>query len=291
MNSWIFIGYVGSNRGIGYGLVKQFLEKTNAKVIATCRDPDGATLLHELKQQHGEHRLLMFPLDVKNENAFQEIHDALSSQGINTIDILIGNAGISNPDHPHDSFLTCSPDEMLDIFRTNVIGNMKLLQTFTNMVCGSTLKLSVIMSSILGSKDHAARSGGDITSYRVSKSALNMLCVLYACDPLIQASNVHMLILHPGSVKTDMGLTGGQEAQLELDQSTTCILHCIECICAYKLRCLLHDSPDWIAEVEAIHFSESLEGIEARSDLQALVDHVTQHHFVYAAWDGNILDW
>ena len=41
----------GCSRGIGLGLVKEFL-KRNFRVVATCRNPEKATDLNEILSQH-----------------------------------------------------------------------------------------------------------------------------------------------------------------------------------------------------------------------------------------------
>ena len=41
----------GCSRGIGLGLVKEFL-KRNFQVVATCRNPEKATDLNEILSQH-----------------------------------------------------------------------------------------------------------------------------------------------------------------------------------------------------------------------------------------------
>lgn len=287
--SSFFTLVIGSSRGIGYGLAKQFLQRTNAKVIASCRDPPNATLLHELSQKYGDQRIIIPKLDVRDEYAFEELHDALPSFGVNTIDILIGNAGVSNPDHPDDTFMQCRPDEMLDVFRTNVVGNMKLLQTFKDMLCGSTLKIALIMSSSFGSLDHAAMVGG-ATSFRVSKSALNMLCVLYATDPVVREVGVRTLIMHPGWVKTDLGLAKGQPAKLELDHSTAKILDCLERVAASRLV-QYAKIPDKQHVLQQIQFGHSLDEILQREYLNPMMGHLERDNFVYTSYDGGILEW
>jgi NAD(P)-dependent dehydrogenase (short-subunit alcohol dehydrogenase family) len=119
--------------------------------------------------------------------------------GIQTIDILIGNAGISNKDHPKDPVLKCDPEEMMKIFETNVCGNLRLLQTFTPMLLNGSLKLVLLMSSNQGSYDYAVHTHeSDPVGYRVSKTALNMLSVVYAIDPEVKQAGVKVLIMHPG---------------------------------------------------------------------------------------------
>ena len=44
----------GCSRGVGYGLVTEFL-KRNFNVIATCRNPEKATDLSSTLKQHNQH--------------------------------------------------------------------------------------------------------------------------------------------------------------------------------------------------------------------------------------------
>jgi NAD(P)-dependent dehydrogenase (short-subunit alcohol dehydrogenase family) len=84
----------GCSRGIGLGLVKQFLSIENVRVVATCRNPDGATELQQLQNDYSS-RLVVLPLDVNIKESCESVRDALISRDIQTIDILINNAGIN----------------------------------------------------------------------------------------------------------------------------------------------------------------------------------------------------
>lgn len=197
--SYALIISIGCSRGIGLGLTQQFLERTNAKVIATSRDPDSSEGLQNLLKQYGEERLLLPKLDVLNEENFSQLKEQLREQGINSIDILLGNAGVApNMDMEKKTLLNSTEDEMRDAFDTNVLGNMRLLQNFHDMLCASTIRLAVMMSSSHGSLTIACSSQGSPAAYRCSKVALNMMSLLYAVDPAVREAGIKVVIFHPG---------------------------------------------------------------------------------------------
>jgi NAD(P)-dependent dehydrogenase (short-subunit alcohol dehydrogenase family) len=276
---------IGASRGIGWGLVKQFLHKTNARVIATCRDPSTATELNELTKEFTPERLIIRRLDVTEDSTFHDLLQALPGLGVQTIDILVGNAGISNDDHPHDPVLTCNTNETKEIFETNVIGNLRLLQTFHSMLAHSSLKVALIMSSSEGSYEKPLKTEySDPTGYRISKSSLNMLSVVYAIDPEVREAGIKMIIMHPGHVKTAMGEAKGQFAPTDIDTSTYGILQAIE-------RASISQLKDQKLGLEPFQFSVPNTEIEKREHLDDFMKHLQSDHFVYVKYDGTIMTW
>jgi NAD(P)-dependent dehydrogenase (short-subunit alcohol dehydrogenase family) len=184
--------------------VQQFLQRTNARVIATCRHPETATSLTDLTKQYNEDRLIVLRLDVTVDAHFQEVLGALPKYGIACIDILIGNAGISNHGHPTDPILRADPREVMQIFDTNVVGNLRLLQTFHPLVEKSRLKLVLLMSTNQGSFESVSKNkscDNDFmrpNGYRISKAGLNMLSVVYAVEPQVKDAGIKTIIMHPG---------------------------------------------------------------------------------------------
>lgn len=168
-------------------------------MIATCRHPEHASLLHDLQKRYEQEqsRLLICPLDISHDRSIQDLYNQLPSMGVNTIDMLICNAGISNRNHPSDPVLTASTEDMMSVFRTNVVGNLRLLQTFHPMLANSSIKIALLMSSSRGSFTNAAEIG-EQTSYRVSKAGLNMIGVLYASDPEVREAGIKVIMMHPG---------------------------------------------------------------------------------------------
>ena len=66
----------GGNRGLGLEHVKQFLEKTKVKVVATARQPAKADELNKLLKQHTD-RLSVVELDSSDEASI-EVSQCLS---------------------------------------------------------------------------------------------------------------------------------------------------------------------------------------------------------------------
>ncbi len=78
----------GANRGLGLEFARQYA-LANWQVIASCRQPDSATELHDLAKQYPQ--IQIEALDVAD---FSQI-DALSNRLAGTaIDVLINNAGV-----------------------------------------------------------------------------------------------------------------------------------------------------------------------------------------------------
>lgn len=65
----------GGNRGLGVEHVKQFLEKTKVKVVATARQPNKADELQALLKQHPD-RLSVIQLDTASEKSIKVLHYA-----------------------------------------------------------------------------------------------------------------------------------------------------------------------------------------------------------------------
>ena len=76
----------GSNRGLGYEFVRQYLEQ-DAKVISCCRQPQTARQLKKLQAKYN-HQLLIIPLDVTKQESITQAFD-LVQQNFNSLDLLI----------------------------------------------------------------------------------------------------------------------------------------------------------------------------------------------------------
>ena len=128
----------------------------------------------------------MLPLDVASEESQTGFSEALKARNIDTVDILIANAGVSNNNHPVDPALTCTVDDMAHVYATNCIGSLLSLQHHTPRLLASRTKLAVLISSQMGSITRVQEMAkGGTLSYRVSKAALNMMAVTYANEPEI----------------------------------------------------------------------------------------------------------
>ena len=201
----------GGNRGLGLEFVKQY-SQLGYSVIATCRNPDEAKELNDLKETSGTD-IKIHSLDVTNH---QEI-DSLSQSLSNTpIDIIINNAGIIGPfpifKHiEKQRFKTMDYTVWEDVLRTNLFGPIKISESFLENIKHGQDKKIIFISSTVGSINEGKESA---YAYATSKTALNKAISLMAEN--LKSEHIHVLALCPGYVKTRMN---GGGANLETHES------------------------------------------------------------------------
>ena len=86
----------GSSRGIGLGLVKEYIQ-LGYKVFATCRTPEKAKELSLVLAENGQRPPLT--LDVTSIASIEDCKKVVAKE-TNQLEVLVNNAGISNKDHP-----------------------------------------------------------------------------------------------------------------------------------------------------------------------------------------------
>ena len=185
----------GCSRGIGLGLVKEFISR-EYNVIATCRHPEKSDELSAVLASKGQNGPIA--CDISSDDSIEhckEIVYKLTDQ----IDILVNNAGISNKEHPIEPPSKTKREEFLHIMNTNVAGPLMMTQAFLPLLQRSKAPKVINISSGLGSVDMA--SNITCTSYRCSKSALNMLSKVFS----VEYPEVVFLSVCPGWVQTDLG--------------------------------------------------------------------------------------
>ncbi|XP_069821373.1 C-signal-like [Dendropsophus ebraccatus] len=221
----------GSNRGIGYELVRQLVEQQNPpkQIFATCRDPSSPRnkKLKDLAAKHPN--IVVIKLETTDANsikeAAKEVEKHLNGAGLN---LLINNAGIRS-----DSNLdSADSDEFMNLYSTNVVGPFlvaKELLPFLKKAAEenqekplSWSRSAIInVSSVLGSIQIASETVNlyQMLPYRCSKAALNMLTQCQSQG--YKNDGILCTALHPGWVKTDLG---GVQAPLTVEQSVQGIL-------------------------------------------------------------------
>ncbi|KAI0653039.1 NAD-P-binding protein [Cubamyces menziesii] len=210
MISWLV---TGSSRGIGFELVRQLLASPDNLVVAACRNPATATALHDLKDST-RGVLHVIHMDVSHFDSVRASAKVLEPiLGETGLDYLINNAGIA----ARDTAFTLDPDELLRIFRTNVVGPAIVSQTCLPFLQKGRRKIILNISSTAGSIATVEEIGARNTSYSISKAALNMLTLKQKAE----WPDIITVTLCPGWVKTDMG---GEEAYVETEESISKIL-------------------------------------------------------------------
>jgi len=198
---------VGASRGLGLGLVREYLRR-GWRVVGTVRDsgrdPARPTALHALAAEQPA-RLAIEIVDITRPDQVAALRARLDGR---RIDLLFVNAGVSNG--PAETIATVSTEEFMRVMLTNALSPMRVVEALADLVPPSGT--IAVMSSGLGSVANNDRGGYEV--YRASKASLNTLMRSFAArhsdDPRT------LLTIAPGWVRTDMG---GPAAALDVETS------------------------------------------------------------------------
>lgn len=200
---------VGASRGLGLGLVREYLGR-GWVVIATVRDDAGEAAVKTLR---ADGRLTVHRADVTSDADIQRLSGAVKAP----IDLLLLNAGIIGSAHDKGS----DSEWMAQVMQTNAFGPVRLAWALIDRVREGTGVIA-FMSSRMGSIADTEESGYDL--YRASKAAQNMLARALWASPG-RRRGLTVLSIHPGWVKTDMG---GAGADIDVRTSATGIADQVE---------------------------------------------------------------
>jgi NAD(P)-dependent dehydrogenase (short-subunit alcohol dehydrogenase family) len=172
----------GANRGIGLELVRQ-LKARGASVVAVCRNSSPELDALGVRVESG--------IDVTAPTAWSKLAGRLAHDDI---DLLIQNAGILVP----DSLDNVDLDEVRAQFVLNAMAPLFLTRALAPRLRAGA-KVALITSRMGSIGDNGS---GGYYGYRMSKAALNAAGVSLAHD--LKPRGVAVILLHPGSVRTEM---------------------------------------------------------------------------------------
>jgi NAD(P)-dependent dehydrogenase (short-subunit alcohol dehydrogenase family) len=179
----------GCDRGLGVEFARQYAGDGH-RVIATCLDPSTATETAGIRGN-----IEVVKLDVTDHAAIDALSRRLSTEAV---DILLNNAGIGRP---HPPLGETDYANWRRILEANLIGPMKMAESFVEQVARSDQKIMAFVSSRMGSI--ALNNSGGSYAYRSSKAGLNMIVKTLAVD--LAPRQVCVLALHPGWAATEPG--------------------------------------------------------------------------------------
>ena len=215
-NPTVFI--TGSNRNIGLEFVKQFSEN-NWNVIATARNPEEAQELQIIAAE--QDNVVIEQLDVTDHEQIESLAEKYTDQ---PIDILLSNAALTpRYKSAFKKIKGVDFDIARSSFEINVLGPLKLIQSFMPNVEKSQGKKIIALSSKVGSFSERPKIPF-MYSYSISKAALNSL--LYSLSFESKRKNIVVVAISPGMVNTTPGMK--LPGAIETEESVTKMMQVID---------------------------------------------------------------
>ncbi|GMT06172.1 hypothetical protein PENTCL1PPCAC_28346, partial [Pristionchus entomophagus] len=218
MKKSVFI--TGTNRGIGLGLVKEFLKNDNLSIIiAGTRSIEAS---EELLQVSNDTRLQIVEIDVEKEETVKAAFMKFQTEsllGDSGLDLLINNAGVC---YPIDVNAPIDREAARGNFDVNVIGTLAVIQIFKPLLLKAAHSKGwaqvINLSSIMASMTHTFGPFGDrhFTGYAMSKAAVNMMTRCLSMD--WAKERIGVTAISPGWVQTTMG---GEGATISVEESAS----------------------------------------------------------------------
>ncbi len=197
----------GGTRGIGRGLVREFLKRGHRVVLCGRSDQSAAAAAADLAE-HGE--VLGKGCDVSDYASVQALWDA-AAERFGAIDIWINNAGISNR---RVNVGELSPEEVAEVVNTNLLGSFNGCRVAIKGMRKQDSGGAVYVFEGFGSN---GMTTAGLTPYGSTKRAISYMAVSLAKE--VRGSNVIVGALSPGIVMTDMSLLAARADSKRAEQA------------------------------------------------------------------------
>ena len=187
MNKVIWI--TGAGSGIGKALALKYNSDQNTIILSGRKEDQLNAVALTLKNS------FVLPLDVTNESAITDAVKKVDAE-FGKIDILINNAGVSQ----RSLVSEVSNDVGRKLMEVNFFGSIHLTKAALPLLLKSKKASIVAMSSAAGKFGFPLRS-----YYAASKHALHGFYEALSFE--LKDTNIHVLIVCPGRIKTDISLS------------------------------------------------------------------------------------
>jgi NAD(P)-dependent dehydrogenase (short-subunit alcohol dehydrogenase family) len=194
----------GANKGIGYEIARQLVEKGFHVFVGARKVPEGKQAAEAIAKSGGSAEFL--EIDVSDRASIENAARTVGSK-VDHLDALVNNAGIMQ-----DGKGVAEVDDktFLATLTTNTLGPLRVTQAFLPLLLKSAHGAIVNLSSGLG---QLSDMGETYPAYSISKTALNAVTRQFAAA--LRDKGITVNSVCPGWVKTDMG---GPNAQRTVQQ-------------------------------------------------------------------------
>ncbi len=189
----------GASRGIGLALTKRAIARGDTVFPAVRKEADKA----KFGNHPNCHPVIMDVSDTASvENGFAEIDRLLAGK---PLDVVINSAAISVP----GAVELASMDEYQQTMNTNVVGSARILKYSIPRLRGHDGRV-VLITSLWGRASNPL-----LGSYCASKHAIESLADSARRE--IGGMNMHVVLVEPGVIRTDMYELQGQEIETQIN--------------------------------------------------------------------------
>lgn len=178
MTSPTIVFITGVGRGIGRQLIETYLARPNTTVIGSVRDKASATgqTLSEIPTAIGS-KLIVVSLEVSEPTAALTAVKEIQAAGIDHLDIVIANAGITGPPG-FASIDVVTAEALTECFRVNTLGPIFLFQATKSLLEKSKDPKWVVVSTYISSIGLLGTNGMHVApAYGISKAGVNWATV------------------------------------------------------------------------------------------------------------------
>ena len=208
----------GANRGIGLGIVQQYIKRDDTHVFATCRNPENAKELIKIAEDNPG-QVSIVELDLSDSSSIEQLFKTINAQ-TNGLDIVINNAAMRFPDE-QELFGSVKADEFLHSMNVNAVGPFMLVQTCIDLIkAGNNPRIVNVTTGPLVPVEYNLPY-----NYCISKAALNMITRYFAVN--FSEFGIISIGMYPGWVQTEMGYSGGGNPPLTVEQSAEGIVEVV----------------------------------------------------------------
>lgn len=179
----------GGSRGLGKALAAAFVVE-GAQVVIAARN--GDTL--EASKQETNATIAQVADMTQPDDIQRVVNETIDRFG--RIDILINNAGTLGP-APRPALLDTDPDALLDTFRINTVGPLRVTQTVLPHMIKQRSGLIINITS-----DAGVGAYPEWGAYGASKAALELIGSTWAGE--LEGTGIRVLNVDPGDLQTDM---------------------------------------------------------------------------------------
>ncbi|KAF7960108.1 hypothetical protein EAE96_001707 [Botrytis aclada] len=190
----------GANRGLGKGLLAQYISQPDHIVIAANRDPSHPTSKALSEVPTGTNsKLVVIKIDGSSPTSAQTAIDTLPSFGINHLDLVIANAGVS---YAWPTVADLKIEDLEGHFIPNVYGAVRLYQATLPVLLKSKDPKWVTIGSTAGMITNQLPIPNG--AYGPSKAAIHWLTKRMN----VENPPLNAFVLDPGWCQTELGNAG-----------------------------------------------------------------------------------